>query len=134
MPGIGKTTARALNTCQAAIWTIDQLAALTGDQQREVWEQLNAELPGLNLDKFCRLVKHARALGADVETVKGIGPKRAALLRKVGVLTVGELAGLSSDSEGWREAVELGYPRKTLHSAVEGAQAMIGVEKDVRVT
>lgn len=49
-------------------------------------------------------------------------------------MTVGELAGLSSDSDGWREAVELGYPRKTLHSAVEGAQAMIGVEKDVRVT
>jgi len=29
-------------------------------------------------------------------------------------VTVGELAGLSSDSDGWREAVELGYPRKTL--------------------
>ena len=51
---------------------------------------------------------------ADVKTIKGIGPKRAALLCKVGVLTVGELAGLSSDSDGWREAVELGYPRKTL--------------------
>ena len=29
-------------------------------------------------------------------------------------MTVGELAGLSSDSDGWREVVELGYPRKTL--------------------
>ena len=56
---------------------------------------------------------------ADVKTIKGIGPKRAALLRKVGVLTVGELAGLSSDSAGRRhQAVELGYPPKMLHSAV----------------
>ena len=60
-------------------------------------------------------------------TVKGIGPKRAALLRSAGLATVEALAGLSKEAAA-AVAAEHGLPIKTMLAAVSDAALRLGVE------